>query len=428
MLRHLNNTKNKARAMSYAFLRWTEKWTKTDMIYLAKGGFWLIVSQIFSSGIAFLSSVVFANLVSKELYGNYKYIISLSAIIGIFSLSGMNLAVTKAVAKGKEGTFKKAINTQLKWGALQIIASFVLFIYYLSINNKAIAYSMLIIGILSPIVNTFNTCIGFLNGKKDFREIYIYNLLSNLLGFIAMTGAILLYKNVIFLVFVYFVSNSISFIYLHLKTIKKYKPNNSEDPEAMAYGKHMSIINVASIIASNIDKILIFNFLGPTQLSIYYFAIAAPDQLRGLSKIISTLSFPKFSASQDTGIQKKLLLNIVALIAASTILVTLYILLSPFLYSIFFPKYIASVFYSQVFSLSLIAVMASAPLLSYVQAKSKIKNLYQYNIIYSIVQTALMVIITFFYGIMGAIIARIVSSVINLFILFIFSKKIKPIA
>ncbi len=408
--------------MIYNFLRWTEKWTKTDMIYLTKGSFWLISSQIFSSIIAFLSSVVFANLISKELYGNYKYILSLSAIIGIFSLSGMNLAVTKAVAKGKEGTFKKAINTQIKWGILQFIASFLLFIYYLSSNNIMISYSMLIIGILSPIVNTFNTYLAFLNGKKDFRAIYIYNLLSNLSSFIIMTVAMLLYQNVIFLIFVYFFSNSIIYIYLHLKTIKKYKPNNLEDPDAISYGKHMSIINTTSIITSNIDKVLIFNFLGPTQLSIYYFATAVPDQFRGLSKIISTLSFPKFSTNYNSNIEKKIIFNIILIIISSIILVITYILISPLIYKFFFPKYSESIFYSQIFSLSIIATMASTPILTYIQAKSKIKNIYKYNIIYSIIQISLITVMTLFYGIMGIIIAKITSSIINLLILLLFIK------
>ncbi|MFA6422440.1 MAG: oligosaccharide flippase family protein [Candidatus Buchananbacteria bacterium] len=417
----LDNPNNKI----HKLLRWSEKWTKTDMVYFTKGGFWLVLSQIFSSLIAFLISVAFANLISKDLYGNFKYVISLSAIIGAFSLSGMNLAITKAVAQGKDGSYKRAIIVQAKWSVLQFVVALACFGYYFYIGNHTIAYAMLIVGILSPVVNTFNTCIGFLNGKKDFKNIYLYNLLSSLVGLIFMTLSMVLFKNVIFLVFIYFASSSISYIFLHFKTIRHYKPNSEEDPGAMKYGKHMSIINVASIVAGSIDKIIVFNVLGPAQLAIYYFAVAAPDQFRGVAKIISSLTFPKFSAHKEGNLKKKLAFNTLGLIVISIIVVIIYILLAPFLYKIFFPKYLDSVLYSQIFSLALIANTAVAPLLSYVQAKAKIINIYQYNISVSIIQIAIVVTMAFFWGIIGVIFARIIYSVINLLILFTFSRTIK---
>ena len=60
----------------YKLLRKSEKWTHTDMIYLAKGGFWLTLGQIISSVSSFALAVAFANFLPKEVYGNYKYIIS----------------------------------------------------------------------------------------------------------------------------------------------------------------------------------------------------------------------------------------------------------------------------------------------------------------------------------------------------------------
>ena len=60
----------------FNLLHWSQKYTGTDMVYLATGGFWLISGQIFYSATAFLLSIAFANLWSKETYGIYTYIIS----------------------------------------------------------------------------------------------------------------------------------------------------------------------------------------------------------------------------------------------------------------------------------------------------------------------------------------------------------------
>ncbi len=61
------------RAKICNFLRWSEKYIKTDMIYLVKGGFWLTLGQIISSVSSLLLVIAFANLLPKETYGIYKY-------------------------------------------------------------------------------------------------------------------------------------------------------------------------------------------------------------------------------------------------------------------------------------------------------------------------------------------------------------------
>jgi len=56
----------------YRLLRRSEKYFKTDMVYLAHGGFWLTLGQIISSAASFLLAIAFANLLPKETYGTYK--------------------------------------------------------------------------------------------------------------------------------------------------------------------------------------------------------------------------------------------------------------------------------------------------------------------------------------------------------------------
>ena len=81
-------------------LLWSEKYIKTDMVYLARSGFWLLFGQ----GTTLLSvlalSIVFANFLPKETYGTYKYILSLTGIFSIFTLPGMTTALIRATARG----------------------------------------------------------------------------------------------------------------------------------------------------------------------------------------------------------------------------------------------------------------------------------------------------------------------------------------
>ena len=65
-------------------LRKTEKYTKTDMVYLFKSNLWLNINKILSIGNGFILSVAFAHFITKEEYGVYTFVL---AIIGMFSMA-----------------------------------------------------------------------------------------------------------------------------------------------------------------------------------------------------------------------------------------------------------------------------------------------------------------------------------------------------
>ncbi len=114
----------------YQFLKRSQKYTGTDNVYLAKGGFWLTLGQFFSLAAAFLSAIAFANLLDPTTYGNYRYVLSLLGILAIFSLDGVGDAVTQAVARGLEGSFYTGFKTKLKWGAIGSLIAIGAAIYY----------------------------------------------------------------------------------------------------------------------------------------------------------------------------------------------------------------------------------------------------------------------------------------------------------
>src|SRR3989344_7039026 len=102
----------------YQWLRLSEGLFKTDMVYLTKGGTWLLLGQLISSISTFLLVIAFANLIPKETFGTYKYILSLTAILLIPSLPGMNTAVNMASTRNLDGTLLLALKTKMRWGLL----------------------------------------------------------------------------------------------------------------------------------------------------------------------------------------------------------------------------------------------------------------------------------------------------------------------
>ncbi|HEY4510903.1 MAG TPA: oligosaccharide flippase family protein, partial [Candidatus Paceibacterota bacterium] len=105
----------KLKTAGYDFLRGTEKYAKTDMLYLAKGGFWITLGQGISTIAGLALAVGFANLISKEVYGTYSFILSLAGVISVLTLTGTRTAMTQAVARGFEGTLRASFWMSIRW-------------------------------------------------------------------------------------------------------------------------------------------------------------------------------------------------------------------------------------------------------------------------------------------------------------------------
>lgn len=399
-------------------LRWSEKYTKTDMIYLARGGFWSVTSQIILSVSSFLLAIAFAHFVSKEAYGEYKYLLSIAGILGTFSLSGLGSSLIRSVTLGYEGTLQYAFWKNIKWSIFTFSASFFVSVYYFLHNNISIALAMLVIGSLSPIISSTNLYNSFLVAKKDFRRSAIYFMvLGNIFPAACLLLAMSATSSPLWLVTTYFGSNALIGVLLYKRIVSMYKPNSLIDDKSLMYAKHISAINVLNGIANNIDQILVFHYIGAAQLAIYNFAIAIPNQTKGPLRSIGTLMFPKFVERPENEIRAGIKYKFISLFFIGLAMAAVYIIAAPYIYKLLFPKYLDSVIYSQIFSISLIAITFN-PADIYLAAKKKVREQYINNTLTAAFQIIVTIVGIIFYGLIGLIVARVISRVASSLISF----------
>ncbi len=384
-------------------LRWSERFFKTDMVYLSQGGFWLSVGQAVSIGSSFLLSIAFANFLPKEVYGNYKFILSATSILGGFSLSGMGQAVIQGVAQKKDGVLKDAINESLRWSIITVAIAGVIFIYYWLNDNRVLSWAFLITGLTTPIINSYGLYGGFLNGRREFKVGSSLAMISQVLGVIVLIITAMFFHNALYLVLANFAINTLVAIGFYFYVLRTYKPNPITDHSLVAYGKHVSLINFLGTIASQLDKILIFHYLGAIQLAIYAFATAIPEQIRGSYKNLFNLALPKYSAKE--GELKSSIIDKTLRLTVMTVGVVLtYMVFAPFIYKFFFPKYLESISYSQWYILGLITIPGLTLFNTYFQVKKETKILYQINIVGNVSMIILSYWLVKNYGLWGAVI------------------------
>mgnify|MGYP001598575244 CR=1 FL=1 len=395
------------RDKGYQLLRWSENIFKTDMVYITKGGFWLSLSYGIAVLSGFLLSIVFANIFPKELFGTYKFILSMSGIVGIFSLTSIGTAITQAVARGNGGSLQQGFRINLKWSIGVLVSGTALSIYYYINGNLLLSFSFLLAGVLSPLTTSAGLYGAYLLGKKDFRRSSFYGMIRNVISASALIVALFLTKSLLVVIIIYFLSGALVSLFLYRATMRAYRNENKmEDPGLTTYSGHLSAMDIIGSFASYLDKILIFHYLGAAPLAIYAFAIAPVEQLQGGKKILSTLIMPKMSGRsfeelQKSGPRKALLLTLYALVLAG-----LWVVLAPYFYKFFFPQYLDSVFYSQIYALTLLAISGTIFNETMIAHKKK-RELYLYRTIIPIIQIALFFILLPLYGLMGLVITHV---------------------
>ena len=173
-------------------------------------------------------------------------------------------------------------------------------------------------------------------------------------------GTLLITSNLLIILLVYFATLTIPAGFFLLKSIKNHTASKEVDLESIPYGKNLSLISIVRIIASELDKILIFHYLGAVNLAVYALAVA------------------------------------------------------PLFFEIFFPKYLSAVIYSQALSVSIVGGVIISFFYTILESQKAKKELYQYNVYENIFSIVILFPLVYFYGIWGAVVSRFISRLFSL--------------
>lgn len=401
---------NKLKSRTYDFLRWSQKYTGTDNVYLAKGGFWLALGHGAQIILGLILLVAFANLLPKEAYGTYQYIISIAGIVSVFTLTGMGTAIMRAAARGSDSSLRYGFRIRLKWSIGIVIASGVMAIYYYINGNTLLASGLLIVGAFQPFISGFGMYKSYLIGKQLFRDITTLETVQKILPFVALLPALFLTNDPLIIVLIYFSSHAIS-LFLVYKIVNSKNPAPlTPDPDLTNYSKHLSVISSISKAADCLDKVLIWYFLGAVPTAVYTLAQNPISHMNSLFQLIYSLTFSKIMRKDIRTLKITLPPKIRRYFVFVAISVGVYILASPFFFKIFFPAYPESIIYSQLLALTMLATPRFFLGQVFIAHKMK-KEQYMVNISTPIVKIALLGILLPFYGIFGAVFALIGTNI-----------------
>lgn len=403
-----------------SLLRWSEQYTGTDMVYLASGGFWSLIGQATSTIGTFILAIAVGHFFPTAAYGEYKYVLSVVALLSVFSLNSLSGAVFQSVAHGYDGALQDGFRRNLLWSSLIFIATCGLAGYYFYFQNVTLAIGILVGGCAAPFFASSNLADSFLTAKKDFKRQTLYlGVFATAIPSAALIATVIISQSALVLAIVYFITNTTTTYVAYRMTLATYRPDPLKtDSSMLSYGKHLSVIGILGTIAANIDQVLLFHFIGPIQLAFYNFAIAIPDQTKGPLKTFNSMVQARFAERADSQIRSTMARKVALLASGIGGFVIIYIIFAPYIYHLFFPTYATAAYLSQLYALSLLSY-ALAPASSYLSIRKRIREQYIGNVLSYVIQIGALIVGVLAGGLMGVIWARIISRFFGSALLYI---------
>ncbi len=379
-----------------------------DVRYFGKNFTWMSIGQGVSALASFVTAVAFSRFLSKELFGQYTYTQSLFQLFGFFGLSGMGVAVVRAVSRNRTFILPQMI---LLTFLSSIFGMITLVIFAIFIVDTVVAKPLLLLAFVFPFYHGFKLYSSDLQGKKQFRRENLLNLIPTTITSVLLVLLLSIgIRSVLVLIAVSIIPEVLFRAFYTLTVIQGYSLQFSLKgiKKDALYGLKLSITEIPALVAFHFDKVLIGAFLTVEDLAIFSFAVAIPELLKGFLKNISSLSLPKLSEQKQDVFRLSIRRHYLTYTLFLLPLVGSYIIVAPFLFKLLFPEYSESISLSRLFSVSLLALPMNL-ITSFFQAQGFSKKLLNLNLLYSVLQVSFLLILTPTYGILGAILARIIS-------------------
>lgn len=396
-------------------LHFLSKKLQIDAKYLYKGFFWIGVSTTAVFMATFFRTTAFANFLSPQTYGTYRYVLSIIEITSALSLTGASLVIAKSVAQGFEGAYKAGMIAYLKRSWVSVLAACGVGIYFCVKDNYLLGTTVAIAGLLAPVLQSITLYGALLEGKKLQRVNAKFQIFSTLIPTIILITVVMHTQSVLIIIVSYFLSYIATHALFAFIAYKIVKPNDHIDKKSDAFTFHVSVMGTLAVITEQLDKVLLFHYIGPAQLALYSFASALPQQFNILGKGLKVLIYPKISTEPIDSVKKNILRKAFLIFCITLILFVGYIIVAPFIFTYFFPQYVKAILFSQVFALS-IFLMIAIPYRSVLLAHSCTKELYVSKITSMVIRLASLAILLPLFHLWGVIFSYLLARFSEMFL------------
>jgi O-antigen/teichoic acid export membrane protein len=412
------------------------------------GSGWLMLQQLIIAPMSLITTVLLARILSISDYGYYKYVLSIYTIVAVFGLNGIYNISSLYIQKGEDEFFNLGFQYKKKLRWIPSLISLSISLYYFFNYNYFLGYLFLITIFSYIFVDTYDFTPGIL-GKGDFKFYSAAQILSYFISYFPpiltayMTHDVRYVLMTMFFcqfIFRYFIFNYVKkkFGYDNLKIDLK-NLSDEEKTNIKNFKKDTlssSFTNGIDSFGNQIGWVVVFNRLEASSTAVYSLALAIVDFMSGLiSAPMGKLLFLLSNISKEDKNDFKNNDNLKIRHIKSTFskywwlsfFSLIFMLLTlPIVYKLLFAKYLFSLKYAMLYTISLLS-LSIYPSYFYFYQKRNFRFINIIKIFTLILNIFLLYLLSALYGVYGAIIATILFKFIqnSTFTFFMFKEQNK---
>lgn len=405
---------------------------------IVTGVFWNAVQLIINRSFSFVIKLVLARLLFPEDFGIVGMAVVFTSFVSVFSDLGIGAALVQRRENDlNELHYYTAFWTGIGWSIfLYLIIAFGVAPLAASFYEEPLIKQIipvLSLGILSGSIILVHQ--AQLTKALNFKKIAFISNASSIFSGILSLGLAYAGAGVWALVF-----NSVASIVIGIPLYFKatgWKPKidwgKQEFKDIFGFGAYTTGTNLFNNIISNIDYLIIGKMLSASALGIYTLAFLLTDTFRSqLMAVMNKVMYPIYGRMQDDKISlKNYYLKVVGYnsIVVFPIMVFMLVLGKPFIDQFFGDKWDGTIFPLKILSLSVMFHMMVNSNTSLIRGLGRPRLEMNLQIVKaSFLYMPLIIVGTYYYGIVGAAMAILFNKVISIFIAQYYLKKLVNIS
>ncbi|WP_421866553.1 lipopolysaccharide biosynthesis protein [Parvibaculum sp.] len=380
---------------------------------LGKNSLWVFAAQLLIWSGGFLLSVIYAHYLPKDSLGTLQFVFGIMGVLSLASLPGFGTAIIQSTARGHRGTFRRGVKLSF---ICSVVVAFGLLVaggwYYLAREDATLAYMFVAAGCVFP----FYT--GLTLWRSDATGLRRYSLLVLVNGvtiFISTSTAFVFlymgYRDVPILFLISTLTISICNIVMSVLALREVPPDAEPEPGSVKYGVSTTLYSAVNNVGNHADSILLFTFLSPEAVAVYYIANRIPELFKDFFQQLRNVLIPELAKKSRLTLALKRKLNLLSL--ALFVFSLCIIAVLPFAFRVIYPEgYANSVIYCQLIMLSVAFANFTIIQKSFIEARLDRISIRNITLISSSCRLVLSVVLVPFYGIAGAVGSTIVYRLI----------------
>lgn len=389
---------------------------------------WAIVNQIVLSIGAFGTIVILSRFLNRDIFGEIRYIAAVLAILSFFSLPGANSIVIQSASTIGKKRVMQLIRNQFQWGLIATAGALLFALFYFLRGNMGLGYGFLVGGFFAPIANLYQMPGHILAGLRRFKhKTFVDTAILSAIILGAILGT-LLTRNIPGTLLFYFGIQSVATLIFLLHALKKVpESDTAETSEVLdiTHSRQLTIFQAPFTFLPALEKVFIYLLLGPGSLAIFTIAVLPIEHMRSAFRSLLQFSaLPHFEDETKITLSlKKWLVTASALTVGGIIVLVIF---TKIILPIFFPQYIEAIRFSFILILAILPVPLQILTLALI-ASRKIKDLFLYYGSLTMVNIVTFLAFIPLFGLMGAVVAKILTEFLTAALLGIFYKNSKKI-